>query len=339
MANDSRMLSGSRGNKKVDKNELYTLYEDIVAELNHYRDQFRGKRVICPCDWDESLEEICVFASEEAVQSGSLFGSGAVKTIDVGATGKIEKDLGQVRCNFVKFLIAHADAWGIASISVSGYNPATGEGVKFQDVNYSKYDICVTNPPFSLFREFVDTMFNWGIKFLVIGPQTAITHKNVFPRLMNGEMWLGYHYHMAGFIRPDGSRVNKQDNLARSCGWYTNMPVSYRNNFLPLDREYDPVTYPRFDNFDAIYVPETMDIPYDYDGVMGVPITFMQKYCPEQFKIIGIAKRGAGDPALWTKRYTKADYPNYSDLNASPTLLDENGVPYNIFPRILIKRR
>ena len=288
MANDSRMLSGSRGNKKVDKNELYTLYEDIVAELNNYKEQFRGKRIICPCDWDESLEEICVFASEETIQSGSLFGSGAVKTIDVGATGKIEKDLGQVRCNFVKFLIAHADAWGIASISVSGYNPATEEGVKFQDVDYSKYDICVTNPPFSLFREFVDMMFKWGIKFLVIGPQDAPTYQEVYRHIHDNEMWMGYHYHLSGFIRPDGSRVNRNDNLARSCCWFTNMEVSYRNIRQPLDYEYSPEQYPMYDNFRIIHVEYSNRVPYDYDGPMSVPVTFMQHFCPEQFRIIGM---------------------------------------------------
>ena len=336
MPNDSRMLSSSKA-KKDD--EFYTLYEDIANELTEYKEQFRGKHVICPCDWDESLDEVCVYASEEEVAGGSLFASGTVKTIDTDKTDKhIEKDIRLVKCNFVKFLISHAEDWGIASISVSGYNPATGEGVRFQDLDYSKYDICATNPPFTKFREFIDTMFKNNMKFVVIGPQDAITYKNVFGHIIRNEMWMGYHYHLAGFIRPDGSRISKQDNLARSCGWFTNMEVSYRNKFLMLDEEYEPSKYPHYDNYDAIEVGTTKAIPYDYDGPMGVPITFLQKYCPAQFKIIGMAKRGAGDPALKTKVYTAKDYKNYSDLNATPVII-ENGTPRNTYPRILIKKR
>ena len=317
MANDSGMLSRSKSNKSDDKNEYYTLYEDIVAELTNYKDQFRGKRIICPCDWDESLEEICVFATEDEVHNGLLFGKGKIKTIDTAATGKIEKDLGKVRCNFVKFLISHADDWGIASISVSGYNPATGEGVKFQDVDYSKYDICVTNPPFSLFPDFIDTMFKNNIKFVIIGPQNAATCKEVFTHFMKDELWLGYHYHMAGFIRPDGTRINKQDNLARSCGWYTNMEVSYRNRRLILDEEFDPIKYPKYDNFDAIDVGQTRDIPYDYEGVMGVPITFLQKYCPDQFEILGLTQIGCHDAVPDTKKYN--DYKEITRATDTPT--------------------
>ena len=303
MANDSNMLSRSKSSKKDDKNEYYTLYEDIVAELNHYKEQFKGKRIICPCDWDESLEEICVFASEEEVNSGALFSSGKIKTIDTSATGKIEKDLGQVRCNFVKFLISHADEWGIASISVSGFNPATGEGVRFQDVDYSKYDICVTNPPFGLFREFINLMFNSGIKFLVVGPQNCVTCKDIFTYFMENKMRQGYHYHMAGFIRPDGTRVSKQDNHARSCGWFTNMDINYNNPRLISDIEYDEELYPKYDNYDAIHIEKTEDIPFDYDGIMGVPITFIQKYNPNQYEILGLTQIGCHSKVPDLKKY------------------------------------
>lgn len=295
MANDSEMLNRSKNSTSNDKNEYYTLYEDIAAELSNYKEFLKGKNIICPCDWDESLDEVCVFASEERVGAGLLFSpGGAIKTIDTGKSKHFEKDLNLVKCNFIKYLISHAEDWGIASISVSGYNPATREGVRFQDVDYSKYDICITNPPFSLFREFIETMFKHNISFLVIGPQNAITYKDVFAHIKNNEMWLGYHYHLAGFIRPDGTRVGKQDNLARSCCWFTNLPVNYRNKFIMLDQEFDQEKYQTYDNYDAINVDNTKDIPYDYDGIMGVPITFLQRYCPEQFEIISIT--GAGNP-------------------------------------------
>ena len=172
MANDSEMLNKSKNSTRDDKNEYYTLYEDIAAELSNYKEILRGKRIICPCDWDESLEEVCVFASEEVVRAGTLFEvGGSIKTIDTGKTKHFERDLNIVKCNFIKYLISHAEDWGISSVSVSGYNPSTGEGVKFQDVDYSKYDLCITNPPFSLFRDFIDTMFKHKISFIVIGPQ------------------------------------------------------------------------------------------------------------------------------------------------------------------------
>ena len=317
MANNSGMLSQSKHSTSVDKNEYYTLYNDIVEELNLYEAQFRGKRVICPCDWDESLEEICVFASEESVSNGTLFSRGTIKTIDVDATGKIEKDLGKVRCNFVKFLISHAEKWGIVSISVSGYNPSTGEGVRFQDVDYSKYDICVTNPPFSLFREFIETMLKNNMKFIIVGAQNSVTCKEVFLHFIRKEIWPGYHSHMSGFIRPDGTILPKQDNHARSCGWYTNMVVDYREKYLPIDEEYTPEKYPKYDNFDAINVDESMAIPCDYDGVMGVPPTFLHFYNPDQFEILGLSQIGCHDLVPDTKKYN--DYKEYLRETDTPT--------------------
>lgn len=234
-------------------------------------------------------DEVCVYASEDEIAGGQLFSSGTVKTIDASkSAGHIEKDIRLIKCNFVKYLVSHAEEWGIASISVSGYNPATGEGVRFQDVDYSRYDICVTNPPFSQFIEFIETMFKGNMKFIVIGPQDAPTYQSVYRHIHDNEMWLGYRYHLAGFLRPDGTRIGRQDNLARSCCWFTNMEVSYRNRRQVFDSEYDPETYPRYDNFNAIHVPFSRDIPYDYDGPMGVPVTFLQKYCPKQFRLLGL---------------------------------------------------
>ncbi|MBR2210051.1 MAG: hypothetical protein IJ896_01065 [Fibrobacter sp.] len=323
MANDTKMLSDSRQRRS---DEYYTLYEDIADELSNYRDQFRGKHIICPCDWDESLDEVCVYASEEEVAGGQLFTSGTVKTIDAGkSAGHIEKDIRLIKCNFVKYLVSHAEDWGIASISVSGYNPATGEGVRFQDLDYSRYDICVTNPPFSQFIEFVETMFRGNMKFVIIGPQDAVTYQSVFKHFMDNEMWLGYRYHLAGFIRPDGTRINKQDNLARSCCWYTNMEVAYRNRRQEYDSEYDPERYPRYDNYDAIHVSYSKDIPYDYDGPMGVPVTFLQKYCSRQFVLLGQTDNSGALRDLQIPGQKKYDRPY---LNGK-----------RLFPRLIIQKR
>jgi hypothetical protein len=289
MPNDSKRMTNSRN--RVD-DEFFTLYADIAAELPHYKAQLKGKRILCPCDWDESLDEVLVYASEDTVASSHLFAKECtVKHVDADRSKRrIERSIDLIKCNFVKFLIAHAEDYRIASIAVSGYRPATGHGVRFQDIDYSKYDIVITNPPFSQFREFIKTLFDKHLQFIVIGPQNAITYRDCFERIRNNEMWLGYHHHLQGFKRPDGTIIPKNDNLPRCCCWFTNLDVSYRHDRMILTAEYDPDKNPTYVNYDAIEVSKTASIPCDYPGKMGVPITFLQKYNPEQFEIIGSSR-------------------------------------------------
>lgn len=291
--------------------EFYTLYDDIASEVSLYREQLSGKRIICPCDWDESFFEEIVYSDGEYIPASDLISEGGyVKQVDIPASfGKIEKNINAVKCNFVKFLIAHAEAYGIKSISVSGYNPNTGEGIPFQNIDYSKYDVVITNPPFSLYREFIETMFANNMAFLVIGPQNAITYKGIFEYIQSNKMWLGYHYHMTGFVLPDGTVLKKNDSLPRCCCWFTNLDVSYRHDRLILTESYNKEKYPSYYNYDGIDVSQTKSIPYDYDGYMGVPITFLQKYNPDQFEIVGKGvqiektKRFKGDKAtLWIEK-------------------------------------
>ena len=189
--------------KRKKNDEFYTLYQDIADEVPHYRDQLRGKRILCPCDWDESFDEIFVYKAE-APRKTDLFGEGAVRNIDLSRSGGkgIERELGLIRCNFAKFLVAHAEDYGLRSVSVSGYNPRTGQGIPFQSIDYSQYDLIITNPPFSLFREFIDVMMKKGKEFLVIGPQNAITYKECFEYIQTNRMWIGYHQHLSGCQPP-----------------------------------------------------------------------------------------------------------------------------------------
>lgn len=275
---------------KVRDDEYYTLYDDIAEELPKYKQQLCGKRIICPCDWDESYHEEIVFRSETATDSTELFESGTIKEIDIAETQKrIEKDFSLIKCNFVKFLVSHADDYGIVSISVSGYNPKTNEGVRFQDVDYSKFDLVITNPPFSQFGEFIEILMKNHKKFLVIGPLLAIKYKAVFPYIQKNELWLGYAKQLIGFGRPDGKILlskNLEGSVPRACKWYTNLDVFYRHDKMILTEIYDPIKYPKYCNYDAIFVNRTIKIPMDYDGEMGVPISFLQKYNPEQFEIV-----------------------------------------------------
>ena len=280
-----------KANKAKD-DEYYTFYEDISSEVSKYREQLKGKRILCPCDWDESYNEEIVFQDECYVGSNELFNNGGtVKLLDIFKTKeRIEKDLNLIRCNFVKFLVSHAESYGINSISVSGYNPETGEGVRFQDIDYAKYDLIITNPPFSLFIEFIDTMFKYKKQFLIIGPLTALSYRDVFKHIKDNELWLGYAKQLIGFSRPDGSVLlskNPEGSIPRACKWYTNLDVSYRHDKMILTKKYEPEMFPKYCNYNAIDVNKTIDIPYDYEGEIGVPTTFLAKYNPNQFEIVG----------------------------------------------------
>jgi hypothetical protein len=296
--------------------EYYTLFDDIAEEVSQYKKLLRGKRILCPCDWDESYDEEIVFKEENHIITTALFNDkGTVRQIDIAQSkAKIEKDLNLVKCNFVKFLVAHAEDYGVKSVSVSGYDPATRKGIRFQDIDYSRYDVVITNPPFSLFREFIDILMKTKKEFIVIGPQTAISYKEIFPYIKDNQLWLGYHYHLTGFICSDGTILQKNDALPRCCCWFTNLDVSYRHENMILSEEYDAEKYPKYANYDGIDVNKSNRIPYGYEGNMGVPITFLQKYNPDQFEIIGFRKGNDGKD-----------------------LMLENGKP--LFVRLLIRKK
>lgn len=164
-----------------------------------------------------------------------------------------------------------------------------------------------TNPPFSLFREYVKQLMDYGKKFIIVGPCNATHYKEIFPYIKEDKLWLGTS-HPNNFVKPNGE-IQKFGNL----NWYTNISHKKRNTPLDLYKRYSN-EYPKYDNYDAIEVSKVCDIPMDYDGIMGVPDTFLDKYCPEQFEIVGIADRN-NTSGLRTKIYTKLDSPKYNDLN------------------------
>lgn len=222
-------------------------------------------------------------------------------------------------------------------------------------------DIIITNPPFSLFRDFLEWINPSEKLFSIIGNINALTYKQVFPLIKENLIWLGESIHSGDRefkvpnsypLKSAGWRVDDLGNKyirVKGIRWFTNINHGRRHQPLSLMTEADNIKYSKhkevnnkqyahYDNYDAIEIPFTDAIPTDYNGVMGVPITFLDKYNPEQFEIVGMAKRGAGDPALKTKVYTKEDFPNYSDLNAGPTLFNEDGSLRNTYPRILIRK-
>jgi Adenine-specific methyltransferase EcoRI len=206
-------------------------------------------------------------------------------------------------------------------------------------------DIVVTNPPFSLFREYVAQLVEYDKKFVIVGHQNAITYLDIFKLMKENKLWLGY-----GFTGGAGHFINtqyenyatasdKKEGMIRVSGvhWFTNLDINKRHENIILYKNYNSEEYPKFDNYDAININVTKDIPCDYDGAMGVPITFMDKYNPEQFDLIGFTHRN--DPYnLKTKIYTRDDADNFNDLNGSPIVKDGSNVRF-VYMRVIIKNK
>ena len=202
-------------------------------------------------------------------------------------------------------------------------------------------DIVVTNPPFSLFREYVKQLIDFDKKFLIIGNINCITYKEIFPLIMQNKVWLGYGMGRAikGFMVPETYELYGTETkfnasgqkiiFNKSCLWLTNLEHAKRNRPYDLVFSYkeNPARYPKYDNYDAIEVSKTGDIPFDYFGVMGVPITFLDKYCPEQFEILGHTSSSDLSPAVEALR-TDPKNRNRGMINGQQK-----------YDRILIRRR
>jgi hypothetical protein len=190
----------------------------------------------------------------------------------------------------------------------------------------------VTNPPFSLFREYVAQLYEYGKKFLIIGNFNAVTYKEVFPLFQKNKMWIGFSPRSMEFKTPSGEMKSV------NASWFTNLDISKRHEEIILFKKFNEKDYPKYDNYDAIEVGKVADIPMDYEGVMGVPITFLDRYNPEQFEIVGITDRH-NSSGLKTKTYTEKDHKNYSDLNRRSVSINPDGTFKHYYARILIKNK
>lgn len=364
------------GNKDLNaaaqakKDEFYTQLTDIEKELRYYRKHFAGKTVLCNCDDPfesnffkyfvlnfnrlglKKLIATCYTGSPIANQQLSFFD---ILGEDEEKQNKPYKAV--VTTVYDKTGDGGVDMLDVAELFKTGENELTelkGDG-DFRSPEclalLDKADIVVTNPPFSLFREYVSVLMEHKKSFIIIGNINVVTYKEFFPLIMNNKVWIGPSIHSGdrAFYVPDdypleaaGCGIDEETGRkfirVKGIRWFTNLDVKQRHEEMILVRRYTPEEYPHYDNYDAIEVSQTSDIPCDYVGVMGVPITFLDRYSPDQFEIIGMAKRGAGDPALKSHVYTKDEYPNYSDLNATPTLWVD-GKLKNTYPRILIRSK
>ena len=256
--------------KKAKNDEFYTQLVDIENELKYYSPHFQGKVVYCNCD-------NCMESNFFKYFALSFEGLGLKELI---ATAYNENGKGIVyRYKGDKNGNIYPDFDEIVPTELNG----NGDFRSAECIEILKEsDIVVTNPPFSLFREYIAQLVEYNKKFIIIGNQNAITYKEVFPLIKENKLWLGLHL-CKEFKQPNGE-MKKFGNIC----WVTNLDHDRRNQPIDLYMKYSNDYYPKYDNYNAININKTCEIPMDYDGVMGVPITFLDKYCPEQFEIIGV---------------------------------------------------
>lgn len=305
----------ARANKEKN-DEFYTRLTDIEKELKYYRKHFKGKTILCNCDDPfesnffkyfvlnfnrlglKKLVATCYATSPIAYGQLSLF----------DLLGGEEKNKNKpYKAVVTKVYDATGDGGidmeDIAKLFKTGENELTelsgnGDFRSEECLNLLKEaDIVVTNPPFSLFREYVAVLIEYKKDFVIIGNQNAITYKEIFPLLKDNKMWLGNKSGDMAFTVPDyyepretryweDESGQKWRSLGNIC-WFTNLDIKKRHEELILTKKYNKEDYPNYDNYNAINVDKVKDIPRDYEGVMGVPLTFLDKYNPEQFKILG----------------------------------------------------
>lgn len=313
--------------KTAKKDEFYTQLTDIERELQHYWPHFRDKVVLCNCDdpYESNFFKyfalrfnqlglkklICTCYNGSPVQGNELmidFGDFSDEPKKIAYKVEITevKDMngdGAVDLSDVRYLLQN-DNNVLSTLKTGDFrDPECIELLK-------QSDIVVTNPPFSLFREYIAQLMEYEKKFIIIGHQNAITYKEIFPLIKDNKVWLGYGFKggAAHFYSPYedvATASNHKKDMIRVSGvnWFTNLEIAKRNEDLDLVCRYSPEEYPNYDNYDAIEVSKTSDIPFDYDGYMGVPITFLDKYNPEQFEIITL---GIGEGNFTpTKKYQK----------------------------------
>lgn len=315
--------------KTAKKDEFYTQLTDIERELQHYWQHFQGKTVLCNCDDPYESNFFKYFALRFnqlglkklicTCYDGSPITGTQLSLFSLDAEGNEKKTAykveitevsdmngdGAVNLTDVEYLIQN-------NKNVLSALKGNGDFRSQECIELLKEaDIVVTNPPFSLFREYISQLMEYGKKFLIVGHQNAITYKEVFPLIKENKIWLGYGFKGAAghFFSPYedvATAGDHRENMIRVSGvtWFTNMEIPKRNEELDLVCHYSEEEYPTYDNYNAIEVGKTADIPNDYVGIMGVPITFIDKYCPTQFEILGATEsEGKGfSNGLWNEQ-------------------------------------
>ncbi len=339
------------------KDEFYTLYEDIEKEIEFYKDKLKNKVVLCNCDDPFESSFFKYFVNNfERLQLKTLISTCYKKSSFSGSEYPLEGSKDAYKA-IVKRVPSHSlnmpdgslDLASLFEIKENSLERLDNDG-DFRDEEclhlLEQSDVVVTNPPFSLFREYISCLISKKKKFIILGNINAITYKEVFPLFKDNKVWLGETITSGDrkFYVPQDYPLN-----ATNCGidkngkrfirvkgvrWFTNLDIPRRHNQIDLKELFSIEKYPKYDNYDAIEVHKTLDIPKDYDGIMGVPITFIDKYSPEQFEMIMLAN-GNARTNVPKETLAKVKYKINSE--------DRGGVPIlegdRTYARIMIKRK
>ena len=359
--------------KVAKKDEFYTQLSDIERELQHYWKHFRGKVVLCNCDdpYESNFFKyfalrfnqlglkklICTCYNGSPVTGNELaihfdgFDDDEPKKIayKVEITEvKDENGDGAVDLSDVQYLLK-SDRNVLSILKTGDFR--SQECIEL----LKEADIVVTNPPFSLFREYIGQLMEYKKKFLIIGSQKSIGCKEIFPLFQENKIWWGYGFKGAAahFFSPYEDTATAGDHkkdMIRVSGvtWFTNLEIPKRSEEMDLVCRYSPDEYPRYENYNAIEVGKTTDIPFDYPGIMGVPITFLDKYCPDQFDIVGsnsstdLCKMLGVQPLGqdWINRYRAAGGTGHNTANMVRIVYnDKSGKPKVASQRIFIRNK
>lgn len=370
------------GNKKLHaanrakKDEFYTQLSDIENELKHYKHHFKDKTVFCNCDDPYESNFFKYFAANfnalglkkliATCYDGSAISGTQLELFDetVEFGNKINKTRVPHKIVITEVVDLNGDgAVSLADVELLLQNDkniltrlkGSGDFRSQECIELLKEaDIVVTNPPFSLFREYVEQLVQYDKKFLIIGNVNSVTYKDFFSLIKQNKVWIGASIHSGDreFQVPNdyplnaaGFRIDDKGNKfirVKGVRWFTNLDYLQRHEELILYKKYNLEEYPKYDNYDAINVNKTADIPCDYDGAMGVPITFLDKYNPEQFEIIGLGISNSGIE-IGVKPY-KLEHKNYRKNIQKRGAVDgdlymvKNGIVEVPYARILIRK-
>lgn len=360
------MASGELDRAKKNKSdEFYTQLSDIEAELRHYKDQFQGKIIFCNCDDPyesnffkyfamnfnylglKKLIATCYTGSPVVGLQLSLFDIENLSDEIADAKHPYKIEITEVKDENADGAIDLSDVEHLLKNKKNTLTLLKGDGDFRSDECLDllrESDIVVTNPPFSLFREYIAQLVEYKKKFVIIGSKNAITYKEVFKLIKDNEIWLGNGFTNgnAFFRIPDeysrewaNGVYNSETGMVkfRNVGWFTNLDIKKRHENLTLYKLYTPEEYPRYVNYDAIDVSKTAEIPYDYGKEMGVPITFLDKYNPEQFEIIG-SSLNLGKPMS-----EFAPKGTYEAGGIRFYLKNGDGTYRRLYDRVVIKRK
>lgn len=335
--------------KDSKKDEFYTQLADIERELKHYKKHFKNKVVYCNCD-DPRISNFFHYFSYNFEKIGLkklITTCYKNQNIDLFSKNDSEKAIyleyeGDKNGNYIPDL---------NEIDIKHLN-GDGDFRSKESIELLKEaDIVVTNPPFSLFREYVAQLIEYDKKFIIVGHQNAISYREIFKLIKENKLWLGYGFKggAAHFINKHyedyAAAGDHKEGMIRVSGvsWFTNLDISKRHEDLILYKKYTPEEYPRYENYDAINVDKTKDIPIDYKGAMGVPITFLDKFNPEQFEIIGLGISNSG-LEIGVQPY-KEEHKKYRKEVQKRGAVDgdlymmKNGVVEVTYARVIIKNK